>query len=337
MYIDKIDRKNTQNWQRRIFKQRNSSRHLESISDVRICFHSYIRKMYFSHWECLRVVGPESQGGQILEFTGPMQWPSGAPGSTWECQRQAWKRQPQAWEHLGAPVTCLGAPTTSLGAPRITVEPSAKNIIFGNAAGVPGNHSYYLLCSTIFKTNVFSLSAARLHFISPPKSPQNRGQATPNLHDYHSNPTMTGNTCWVPDITNWPFQHNATHRRYANHTTVAPDITSIQPEGVEVEASFSFVQGAISWRQSKTTGETLCGNVVVRQFALANNGILAGNDPALHSLNTESDFEMMREIEERNLHRMDKVHNIFKMWQGSHHLSATQWESGAQNKQMTAV
>jgi len=64
------------------------------------------------------------------------------------------------WEHLGAPATCmvaptksLGAPTTilgaparSLGAPQITVEQSGKNnIFFGNAAGVPGNHSYYIL------------------------------------------------------------------------------------------------------------------------------------------------------------------------------------------------
>jgi hypothetical protein len=52
---------------------------------------------------------------------------------------------------LGAPATSLGAPTTSLGAlvaslgaPRITVEQSRKNISFGNAAGAPGNHSYYL-------------------------------------------------------------------------------------------------------------------------------------------------------------------------------------------------
>ena len=54
------------------------------------------------------------------------------------------------WEDLGAPATSLGAPTTSLGAPattlrapRISVEQSGKNII-GNAAGAPGNHSYYL-------------------------------------------------------------------------------------------------------------------------------------------------------------------------------------------------
>jgi len=40
-------------------------------------------------------------------------------------------------------VTNLGARATCLGAPRITVEQSVKNnIFFGNAAGVPGNHSY---------------------------------------------------------------------------------------------------------------------------------------------------------------------------------------------------
>ena len=38
----------------------------------------------------------------------------------------------------------LGAPETSLGAHQISVEQSGKNIIFGNSAGVPGNHRYYL-------------------------------------------------------------------------------------------------------------------------------------------------------------------------------------------------
>jgi len=48
-----------------------------------------------------------------------------------------WERRRQTWEHLGALATCLGAP-------RITVEQSGKNnIFFGNAAGAPGNHSYY--------------------------------------------------------------------------------------------------------------------------------------------------------------------------------------------------
>jgi hypothetical protein len=46
------------------------------------------------------------------------------------------------WEHLGVRATSLGAPLTSLGAPGITGEQSGKN--FGNAAGAPGNRSYYL-------------------------------------------------------------------------------------------------------------------------------------------------------------------------------------------------
>jgi len=49
------------------------------------------------------------------------------------------------WEWLGAPARSLEVPVTSLGAPRITVDQSWNNIFFGNAAGAPGNHSYYLL------------------------------------------------------------------------------------------------------------------------------------------------------------------------------------------------
>jgi len=63
------------------------------------------------------------------------------------------------WEHLGvpasslgapatsfgAPTTSLGAPATSLGVPQITVHQAGKNnIFFGNTAGAPGNHSYYI-------------------------------------------------------------------------------------------------------------------------------------------------------------------------------------------------
>jgi len=96
-------------------------------------------------WECLRVVGPESRGGQIPEITGQMQWPSGTPGSTWEHRRQAWERRWLAWKHLGALATSLKAPINILGARRITVEQCGKNIIFfENAAGVPRNYSYYL-------------------------------------------------------------------------------------------------------------------------------------------------------------------------------------------------
>jgi len=87
----------------------------------------------------------------------------------------------------------------------------------------------------------------------------------------------------------------------------------------------------------KTTGETLREKVVVRQFARANNGILAGTDPELDTTNTENDSEMKKEAEERKLHRMGKVHDSLEMWQGSQYLRATQKESRAQNKQMTAV
>jgi hypothetical protein len=106
-----------------------------------------------SLWECLRVVGPESQGGQIPELTEPTQWPSGAAGSTWECRRHDWECRRQAWEYLGARTTSLGAPATSLGAPRITLEQSGRNNnFFGNTAGAPGNHSYYLSFNDVYNS-----------------------------------------------------------------------------------------------------------------------------------------------------------------------------------------
>ena len=87
-----------------------------------------------------------------------------------------------------------------------------------------------------------------------------------------------------------------------------------------MEASFSLGRDVIGWRQSKTTGETLRDKVVVRQFARANNGILAGTDPELDTMNTENDSEMKKEAEERKLHRMAKVRDFLEMWQGSQYL-----------------
>jgi len=46
---------------------------------------------------------------------------------------------------------------------------------------------------------------------------------------------------------------------------------------------------------------------------------------------------MKREAEQKKLHQMAKVHNIFEMWLGSLNLWATQNESHGQNEQMTAV
>ena len=65
--------------------------------------------------------------------------------------------------------------------------------------------------------------------------------------------------------------------------------------------------------------------------------MLAGVDPAVDMTNTENDMEMKKEAEDRELHRMAKVHNVLEMWQGSQHPCATQKESRAQNKQMTVV
>jgi len=83
-------------------------------------------------------------------------------------------------------------------------------------------------------------------------------------------------TFWLPDITNWWPQQEETHSTHADLSNVAWGIFSIIPQGVGLEASFSLGRDVIHWRQSKTTGETLYKNDVVRQFARANNGILAG-------------------------------------------------------------
>jgi len=104
-----------------------------------------------------------------------------------------------------------------------------------------------------------------------------------------------------------------------------------------VEPSFSLGWNVIGCRQSQTTGETLREQVIVRQYAGANNVILAGDYTALDTTETENDLELQNAAEERQLHRMAKVHNCLEMWQGSQNLQATQKESRAQNMQMTAV
>jgi len=74
-----------------------------------------------------------------------------------------------------------------------------------------------------------------------------------------------------------------------------------------------------------------------RRFAQANNGILAGADPELDTTNTNNHSEMNKQAEERTLLRMAKVHDFLGMRQGSQNLRATQKESCAQKKRMTAV
>jgi len=54
-------------------------------------------------------------------------------------------------------------------------------------------------------------------------------------------------------------------------------------------------------------------------------------------MNAEHNSEMKKEAEERKLHRIAKVHNFLEMWQGCQTVCATQKESRAQNKLITAV
>jgi len=141
------------------------------------------------------------------------------------------------------------------------------------------------------------LTPTRLYLNSPPEAPKNLGQINPNLNDYHSDPMEISSTFWIPDITDWWRQQEETHSKYADLSNVARDIFSIIPHGVRVEARLSLGRDVIGRRQSKTTGETLGERVVVRQFARANNGILAGTDPELDIMNTENDSEMIKEAE----------------------------------------
>jgi hypothetical protein len=69
-----------------------------------------------------------------------------------------------------------------------------------------------------------------------------------------------------------------------------------------VEASFSLRRDVIGWRQSKTTGETLREKVILKQFAQANNALLAGADRELDTTNMNNDSEMKKAMEERTLH-----------------------------------
>jgi len=81
---------------------------------------------------------------QLQESMRPLEAIPAGLQSDWKCRQQAWEHLGTLVTNLGAPVTNLGVPATSLGAPLITVEQSGKNNIFlRNAAGAPGNHSYY--------------------------------------------------------------------------------------------------------------------------------------------------------------------------------------------------
>jgi hypothetical protein len=152
---------------------------------------------------------------------------------------------------------------------------------------------------------------------SPPEAPKNWVQINPNLNDYHFDQMEIRSIFWIQDITDWWHQEEETQSKYTILSNVAGDIFSIIPHSVGVEASFSLGGVVIGRRQSKTTRETACEKVILRPFARANNGILAGADAEMDATNTDNFLEMKKEAEERKLHRMAKVHDYLEMWQGS--------------------
>jgi len=197
----------------------------------------------------------------------------------------------------------------------------------------------YLMLENLAKTTPWQsghaarlMTAARLYLYSPPELPQNWGQNNTNLNDYHSNPMEISSTLWLPDIADWWHREGETHLKYADLSNVGCDIFSIIPHSVGVEARVSLGRDVVGWRQWKPTGKTLHDKGVLRQFAWDINGLLAGDDPALDTTNTETYMEMKREAEQRKLHQMAKVHNFLEIRQGRQNLQAKQKESCAQNK-----
>jgi len=160
------------------------------------------------------------------------------------------------------------------------------------------------------------VTAARLYLNSPPEAPKNWGRMNPHLTDYDSDSIEISPTFWIPDITDWSRQQEEMHSKYADLSYMPRYIYSIIPHAVGVDSSFSLGWDVIGWRQSKTPGEAHSQKVIVRQFAQANTRILAGNDPALDMTNKENNSGMKKEVEERKLHRMAKVHDVLEMWQG---------------------
>jgi len=75
-------------------------------------------------------------------------------GCTWEHRQQVRERRGESWEHLGTPW--------------ITVEQSGKNnVFFGNAAGAPGNHSYYLLFNDFWNSCIQFVFSAMYQYSYP--------------------------------------------------------------------------------------------------------------------------------------------------------------------------
>jgi len=85
---------------------------------------------------------------------------------------------------------------------------------------------------------------------------------------------------WIPDNTNWLHPQDKIYSMFADLSNVAHEIFSIMAYSVRARGLYFIVWYITGWIQSKTRGKTLRKRVVVRQFAHANKGILAGDDPS---------------------------------------------------------
>jgi hypothetical protein len=245
-------------------------------------------------------------------------------------------------KHRGVPVNTLDYLPSSKLIPSAVALGSCKSSF--DLYDLSSDNEEYLTPNNVTETTprlsdcaARLLTAARLYLNLPPKATRNWEETNPNLNDYHSDPIEISSTFWILHITGWWCQLEETHSKYADLSNVVRNIFSIIPHGVRVEASVSRCCDDIGWRKSKTTRKTHRENVVGRQFARGNDGILAGTNPELDTTNTENNSEMKNEVEESILHRMAKDHDFLEMWQGSQNIHATQNESRAQNKQMTTM
>jgi len=157
------------------------------------------------------------------------------------------------------------------------------------------------------------LTATTLCLTSPPESSMCWGPVSLNLNDYHSDPIEISSTCGSTDITAWWREQDETHPQYPNLSNVEHNIFSLIPPGVGVEASFSLGWDVIGWRQPWTTAQMLQKNVLVRQFARANNEILVADWAALATPPTENHLELKKHMEERKFPRMATVHSFLEM------------------------
>jgi hypothetical protein len=226
---------------------------------------------------------------------------------------------------FGPPVASTASGPGSLSDP-LDLSSDDEMYYASQPAQTPGRLSHALRLST----------AARRYLDEPFVRPHQAGQVNPRLDDHLADPLASTDAFWYPDVLLWWKEQLDLHTEYAILAQVARDVFSVMPHGVGVEASFSLGRDVIGWRQGKTSGTTLRDKVVVRQYARASSGVLAGSSTA-PDIPEEIDTALKQEKEDQKLHRMAKVHDFLEVWVASRKLRDGQKESRRQNPQMTAA